>query len=101
MAQTRQRSKTQGWIADFIVAGVLALIVTFFLTDWLGDRACAEIGGTMIRSGSDALCETPSGTHTESSLIKGSSILYLWLAATAVFLVFARWFINRNPVPKA
>ena len=23
------------------------------------------------------------------------------LAATAVFLVFARWFINRNPVPKA
>ena len=95
MAQPRQRSNTQTWTADFIVAGILALIVTFFLTDWLGDRACADIGGTMRRSGADAVCETPHGTQPESALLKGSSILYVWFAATAVFLGLARWFIKR------
>jgi hypothetical protein len=101
MAQPRQRSTTMAWIADFVVAGVLALIVTFFLMDWLAKDACLDAGGAVREAGADAFCDTADGSRPLTSVVKGSSILYLWMAVTAVFLVLARWFINRNPAPKA
>jgi hypothetical protein len=101
MAKTRQRSQTQAWIADFIVAGVLALIATFFLMDWLADRACVQSGGVVRNAGSDAFCDSAGGSRPLSSVIKGSAILYVWMGIAAVFLILARLFINRSPAPRS
>ena len=101
MAQPRERSKTQVWIADFIVAGGLGLIVTFFLMDWLAKDACLDAGGAVRKAGADAFCDTAEGSRPLSSVLKGSAILYVWMGLTAVFLALARWFIKRNPTPKA
>lgn len=96
MAQTRQRSKRQVWIADFIVAGILAVIATYFLIDWLGERACAELGGTLRYAGADRICEMPDGSSPDAALVKGSTILYVWLGTTAVVFGLLRLFLNRD-----
>jgi hypothetical protein len=101
MGQTRERSNTQAWIADFLVAGVLALIATFFLMDWLADRACVQSGGVVRNAGADAFCDTVDGSRPLSSVVKGSAILYWWMGITAIFLTLARIFINRGPRRKA
>lgn len=91
----------QAWIADFVVAGVLALIVTFFLMDWLATDACLDAGGAVRKAGADAFCDTAEGSRPLSSTVKGSAILYVWMAITAVFTVLARWLIDRTPRNKA
>ena len=101
MPPARARSKTQAWIADFIVAGGLGLIVTFFLMDWLAKDACLDAGGAVRKAGADAFCDTAEGSRPLSAVLKGSAILYVWMGVSAVFLGLARWFINRNPTPKA
>ena len=92
----RQRSNAMTWAADFIVTGLFAAIVTFFLIDWLGDRACRNLGGTLQHGGLDRICRLPDGSTTTGTLVKGSTILYVWLGLTAVLLAPARLFINRG-----
>jgi hypothetical protein len=84
------------WTADFIVSGLVAAIVTFFLIDWLGDRACRQLGGTLSHGGLDRICTLPDGSITTGTLVKGSTILYVWMGTTAVFLLLARLFIKRG-----
>lgn len=97
MGQTRQRSNTQAWIADFVVAGVMGLLVTFFLLDWLADRACVQSGGVVRNAGADTFCDIGDESRALSSVVKGSAVLYVWIGITAVFLTLARLFINRGP----
>jgi hypothetical protein len=96
MVPRRERTTTQTWIADFIVAGILAVIVTFLLMDWLATDKCLDAGGAVRTAGADTFCDTVEGSRPLSSVLPGSAIFYVWLGATAVFLVLARLFIKRG-----